>query len=161
MTEHVRSYLLQQFFDVIMLLIFVNTVTIGNTDFSGWYFQWGRNVVFYAMIGSAGAMGVLSLWRPRADPADFDWSQVRHWLYLYNEQNGDYQRYNLTWSKLMVFAAVILAIFSSQFQQFLGLTQVAHIRVGLSGLVTGIFLMNMGLWGYRWWQHRMQLSGRD
>ncbi|WP_125764848.1 hypothetical protein [Levilactobacillus mulengensis] len=108
------------------------------------------------MLILLGIEGLLSLWQPQPDPADFDWQQRRHWLYLLNEPNGDYHQMNLTWSKVIIIVAALGALSLQVGQVSLWREQVG---LGVAGLTTGIYLMNIGLWGYRWVQHK-QFSGR-
>ena len=156
MTAHVRSYLRQQVFDVFFFIVVFNTSVQVVPKFNEWYWQWGSTIFLMLMLILLGIEGLLTLWRPQPDPTDFDWQQRRHWLYLLNEPNGDYQQMNLTWSKVVIVAAALGAL-SLQ----LGRVSLWHEQVGLgvAGLTTGIYLMNIGLWGYRLRQ-RTQISGR-
>lgn len=156
MTAHVRSYLRQQVFDVFFFIVAVNIGIQAVPKFSEWYWQWGRSVFLVLMLILLGIEGLLSLWQPQPDPADFDWQQRRHWLYLLNEPNGDYQQMNLTWSKVVI-VAVALGALSLQVGRVSLWREQAGL--GVAGLTTGICLMNIGLWGYRLRKHT-QISGR-
>jgi len=156
MTAHVRSYLRQQVFDGCFFIVGVNRGIQAVPKFSEWYWQRGSTIFLVLMLILLGIEGLLTLWQPQPDPVDFDWQQRRHWLYLLNEPNGDNHQVNLTWSKVIIIVAALGALSLQLGQVTLWREQVG---LGVAGLTTGIYLMNIGLWGYRWVQHK-QFSGR-
>jgi len=156
MTAHVRSYLRQQVFDGFFFIVAVNIGIQAVPKFSEWYWQRGSTIFLVLMLILLGIEGLLSLWQPQPDPADFAWQQRRHWLYLLNEPNGDYHQRNLTWSKVVIVVAALGALSLQVGRVSLWREQVG---LGVAGLTTGIYLMNIGLWGYRL-SKRTHISGR-
>ncbi|MCI1554440.1 MAG: hypothetical protein LKH74_11015 [Levilactobacillus sp.] len=159
MTKHVRDYLLQQLNDGLILLVFCNSVTLGQLRLSAWYYQWGSSLLFFGYLLVILGLLVVGLWRPRPDAREFTWAQADHWLYLANEPQGDFR--GLNWTKGIWCGAIIFNLLVFQFGATLGwstgqqLVVKLTVAVAVGGLVLGI----IGLWAVRWWQHHARLRG--
>lgn len=161
MSEHVRSYLLQQLWDVLILLLLINVVNTGRTDYTSWYFQWGEDWLWSVYLMVTVAIVIVSLWRVRADRPNFNWSQVAHWLYLLNEPNGDYRQQNWTLTKGALVGTMIVALGLTPLRTTLGLTQSQRLAIGtvLVLAMVGMYTLTSLLWFYRWVKRQLNLRG--
>lgn len=159
MTKHVRDYLLQQLNDGLILLVFCNSVTLGQLRLGTWYYQWGSSLLFFGYLLVILGLLVVGLWRPQSDARDFTRGQVDHWLYLANEPQGDFR--GLNWTKGIWCGSIIFNLVVFQFGSTLGwsIGQQLAVKLTVAIAVGGLVLGAVGLWAVRWWRYYTRLRG--